>query len=208
MGLAALALVVLAFILYQRYQDQVFAPTEPAAPAPPAGDNAAPTPTAGTPATQEPAPAPLLLELQPDGLQLGGKLVTRETLLPVLRDLLGAPSRTNEIAQTGVTIYAYDRQGLLVYAQPGGGTNSLVLDCDATGGVNGTTSPFAGSLQLEGQQIRPAMNSEELVAIKGFNLKDSGSTGSVWNGRYHGLGLVFAYLKAPGRLSLITIDLK
>jgi hypothetical protein len=205
---AALALVVVAFVLYHRYQDKAFPPTEPAAPTPQAGDTAAPAATAVAPASQDTSPAPLLLELQPDGLHIAGNLVTRDNLLPALHNLLGVPTRTNQVAQTGVMIYAYDHQGLLVYAQPGGGTNSIVLDCEATGGVNGTTSPFAGSLKMENRVIRPDMDSQALAAIKEFGLKDSGGSGSVWNGRYHGLDLVFAYLKSPGHLSLIEIDLK
>lgn len=208
MGLAALALVALGFVLYQRYQNQAFAPAEPAASFYPADAAVVPGATSVAPTAQEPPPAPLLLELQPDGLRVAGKLATRETLLAVLAELLGSPTRTNEVVQTGVMIYAYDHHGLLVYAQPGGGTNSIVLDCDATGGVNGTTHPFAGSLKLEERFIRPDMNSEELTAIKALALQTPGGSGNVWNGRYHDLDLVFAYLKAPGHLSLIEIDLK
>lgn len=205
LGLAALALVVLAFVLYQRSQDNASSPPEPAAPAPPAGDTAPAAPVA--PASQNKSPAPLLLELQPDGLHIAGNLVTRDNLLPALHNLLGSPTRTNQVAQTGVMIYAYDHQGLLVYAQPGGGTNSIVLDCEATGGINGTTSPFAGSLKLKDQLIRPNLDAQALAAIKEFGLKDSGGSGSVWNGRYHGLDLAFTY-QSPGHLSLIEIDLK
>jgi hypothetical protein len=208
LGVVALALAALAFVLYQRYQDKAFAPTEPAAPIPQARDAAAPAATAVAPATAATSPAALLLELQPEGLRIAGKLVGRETLLPALRDLLGSPDRTNQVAQTGVMIYAYDRRGLLVYSQPGGGTNSIVLDCEATGGDNGTTSPFVGTVQIEDHVIRPDTDARTLTGIKQLGLGSPRTGGSVWGGRYHNLELVFAYLKSPRRLSLIEIDLK
>ena len=206
LGLAALALVALAFVLYQRSQERTFGPPEPEAPTPPASDTPSAAPVA--PASQNTSPAPQLLELQPDGLRIAGNLVTRDTLLPALNSLLGAPTRTNQVAETGAMIYAYDQQGLLLYLQPGGGTNSLVLDCDATGGVNGTTTPFAGSVRIGDREIRPDMDAQALASIAEVGLKESGGSGSVWNGRYHGLDLVFAYLRSPRHLSLIAIDLK
>jgi hypothetical protein len=148
------------------------------------------------------------LELQPDGLHLGGSLVTRGSVLTTVANLLGIPTRTNQVGQTDTVIYAYDRQGLLIYAQKGGGTNSIVLDCEGSGGTNGTTLPFTGSLKIEDQVIGPGTDSQALTAIKKLELNHPDTGGSVWGGRYSGLDLVFAYLKSPQRLSLIEIDLK
>ena len=148
------------------------------------------------------------MELQPDGLHLGGSLVTKGSVLTTVANLLGVPTRTNQAGQTDTVIYAYDRQGLLIYAQKGGGTNSIVLDCEAIGGANGTTFPFTGSLKVEDQVIGPGTDSQALTAIKKLELKHPGTGDSVWGGRYNDLDLVFAYLKSPQRLSLIEIDLK
>ena len=52
-------------------------------------------------ATHNGSPSPLVLELQPDGLRIGGSLVTRGNLLPAIANLLGVPTRTNQVAQTG-----------------------------------------------------------------------------------------------------------
>jgi len=154
------------------------------------------------------SPAPLALELRLDGLHIGGSLVTRSNVLPAVANLLGVPTRTNQVAQTGTVIYAYDHQGLLIYSQPGGGTNSIVLDCEAIGGANGTTSPFVGTLRIEGQVISLDTDSQTLAAIKQLGLGSPRPGGCVWGGRYNKLEMVFAYLKSPRRLSLIEIDLK
>jgi len=150
----------------------------------------------------------LALELRPDGLHLGGTLVTRDNLLTAVANLLGAASRTNQAKQTGTLIYAYDHEGLLIYSQPGGGANSIVLDCEASGGTHGSTSPFAGALAIDGQMIRADTDAPTLTAIKQLGLSHPGSHSGIWGGRYNNLELVFAYLKSPRRLSLIEIDLK
>jgi hypothetical protein len=162
---------------------------------------------AAVPSTNVPPP-PLMLELQPDGLHLGGSLVSAGNVLTAVASLLGVPTRTNQVGQTDTVIYAYDRQGLLIYAQKGRGTNSIVLDCEAIGGTNGTTFPFTGTLRIEDQVIGPGTDSQALAAIKQLALSRPGAGGSVWGGHYNGLDLVFAYLKSPQRLSLIEIDLK
>ena len=150
----------------------------------------------------------LVLELQPDGLHLGGSQVTRDNVLTVVANALGAATRTNQVAQTATVIYAYDRQGLLIYSQKGGGTNSIVLDCEASGGTHGTKFPFAGTLRIADQVIGPDTDSQTLTAIKTLGLKRLGGGGAIWGGHYNGLELVFAYLNSPRYLSLIEIDLK
>jgi hypothetical protein len=152
--------------------------------------------------------APLMLELRSEGLRIGGSLVTAANLLSTVAQSLGAPARTNQATQAGPVIYAYDNYGLLVYSQPGGRTNHIVLDCDATGGANGTTAPFVGTLKVEDQLIGPDTDSQTLAGIKKLGLSSSRSDGTIWGGRYNSLNLVFAYLKTPQRPSLIEIDLK
>jgi hypothetical protein len=151
---------------------------------------------------------PLVLELQPDGLHIGGSLVTGSNLLPALAKVLGAPTRTNQAGTAGTIIYAYDDHGLLIYSQAGGRTNHIVLDCEATGGANGTASPFAGTLKVEDQVIGPDTDSQTLAGIKALGLDNRKSGNSIWGGHYHSLGLIFAYLKSPEHPSLIEIDLK
>jgi hypothetical protein len=151
---------------------------------------------------------PVVLELQPDGLHFGGKLVTGDNLLSIVVDVLGAATRTNQAAPAGQVIYAYDRQGLLIYSQPGGLTNHIVLDCDAIGGPNGTTSPFAGTLKVEDQVIGPDTDSKTLASMKKLAIDSPKDGGTIWGGHYNSLGLIFAYLKSPQHPSLIEIDLK
>jgi hypothetical protein len=151
---------------------------------------------------------PLVLELLPDGLRIGGSLVTHGNLLPAIANLLGVPTRTNQVAQTGTVIYAYDQHGLLIYSQPRGGTNSIVLDCEASGGVNGTTSAFAGKLKVEDQVVGPDTDPQTLAGIKKLSLGNPRSGGTIWAGRYNNFEVVFAYLKSSRHLSLIEIDLK
>jgi hypothetical protein len=167
-----------------------------------------PAPATAARVARDSTSAPLVLELQPDGLRIGGSLVTGGNLLPAVANLLGAPTRTNQAAPAGTVIYAYDHHGLLIYSQPGGHTNHIVLDCEATGGANGTTSPFAGTLRVEDQVIGPDTDSQTLAGIKKLGLGSPTSGGTIWGGRYNTLELVFAYLKSPRHPSLIEIDLK
>ncbi len=208
LALVALAVVVVGLVLFQRFKANRGAGEEPGpAPNRPKATGTAPKAPATAVAPVVP-PTPLVLELQREGLRLGGRLLPRNNLLPAVCQLLGAPSRTNKVTRTGTVIYAYDPWGLLVYTQPDGKTNSIVLDCEANSGVNGTTSAFAGSLKVENRVIGPDMDSSQLAAIAALGLRHPGGSESVWNGRYHDLDLVFAYLKTPQRLSLIEIDFK
>jgi hypothetical protein len=200
----------LGVILFQRFHAN---PQPQAEPPPKAAmpnvDSAPPkAPAQAAPASQIVSPTALVLELQPDGLRLGGSLVTRGNVLAAVANLLGVPTRTNRVGQTDTVIYAYDHQGLLLYSPKGGGTNSIVLDYEATGGANGTTSPFTGTLRIEDRVVGPDTDSQTLTAIKTLGLKRPGGSSTIWGGRYNNLELVFAYLKSPRRLSLIEIDLK
>lgn len=208
--LVVLALLVVGLVVIVRHQNNnILRPQSEAAAATPPNKQTRPG-TPGYAARTEPAKsaAQLVLELQPDGLYLSGRNVTRENLLPAVVKLLGAPSRTNRVAQTGAIIYAYDRQGLLIYTQPGGGTTGIVLDCEATGGNAGTTSAFAGQLKVEDTVISPDTDSQTLTAIKKLPLNRRGRTSNVLTGRYGSFELVFAYVRSNQRLSLVEIDLK
>ncbi len=207
---AVLALVVVGIVVRQR---QLAAANSAEARMPGAPmtkvDGAAPRASAMAPALgKNPSHAALVLELQPDGLHIGGRHVTAETALAAIANSLGAATRTNQIGQSDTVIYAYDQQGLMVYSQKAGGTNSIVLDCEASGGTHGTLSPFTGAITVEGQVIRTDTDRQALIAIKHLDLSHTGSDNSIWGGRYHDLGLAFSYLKTPQRLSLIKIDLQ
>lgn len=198
------------FILIQRYKAATNAPEKQkpkaAIPKVDAIPRAAPTKAAAS--RQNVPSSPLVLELQPDGLHLGGSLVTPGNVLSAVAKSLGVATRTNRVGQTDTVIYTYDQQGLLIYSQKSGGTNSIILDCEASGGTHGTTPPFTGTLTVDGQVIRTDTDPQTLTAIKQLGLNHPGSHSGIWGGRYNGLDLVFAYLKSPQRLSLIEIDLK
>jgi hypothetical protein len=205
--LVGLAVVVVACVVYWRFRTPVTAPQE-TGPTPAKASPASPSTSGAANVKPSGSTTSLALELRSDGLHVGGSLVTRDNVLPAVAGLLGAPSRTNVVAGTGVTVYAYDPQGVLVYVQPGGRTNSIMLDCDATGGANGTTSAFTGTLKLEDQVIGPETDAKTLGSLKRLGLRSIKSDGSIWGGHYNTLELVFAYLKSPRRLSLIEIDLE
>jgi hypothetical protein len=198
--LICLAVVAVGVGLYLRYR-QPSLEHEPAAP------NSTGTGTIAKASAGLAAKAPVL-ELRPDGLHIGERMVRREDPLPAVVAALGTCSRTNKLGDDGATVYAYDQLGLLLYVQPKGRTNSIMLDCDATGGANGTTSAFAGTLKVDGQLIGANTDAQTLAACKPLGLSSVRSDGSIWSGRYRGLSLVFAYLKSPRHLSLIEIDLE
>ncbi len=209
-ALLFLVVVVVGSVLFQRYQPGAGSPAEQTSDTPGTSADRAPRegPAGAARPTDNASPTSLALELQSDGLRIRGKLVTRDNLLPTVVSLLGPPSRTNQVTQTKTVIYAYDRHGLLIYSQPGRGTNSVVLDCEASGGANGTTSPFTGTLRVEGQLIGSDTDSKTLAGIKQLGLGAPKADGTIWNGRYKDVDLVFAYLRSPGHPSLIELDLK
>jgi hypothetical protein len=205
-----LAVAVVGIVLFQRYHAEANSREDQrlkAASSTPAGARQ-PAPAAFAAATHVGLTTPLVLELQPDGLHIGGSLVTPGNLLPAIANLLGVPTRTNQVAQTGTVIYAYDQHGLLIYSQARGGTNSIVLDCEASGGVNGTTSAFAGKLKVEDQVVDSDTDPQTLAGIKKLGLGSPRSGGTIWGGRYNNFEVVFSYLKSAHHLSLIEIDLK
>lgn len=208
--LIGLAVLGAGIILFQRSHANPQPQEErPPKTAMPTGDSAPlKVPPSAAAASRNASLTPLALELLPDGLRLGGNLVTQDNVLPTVTSLLGVPTRTNRISETDTMIYAFDHQGLLLYSQKSGATNRIILDCEATGGIHGATSPFTGTLTIDGQVIRAGTDSRTLTAIKQLELKHTGGHSGIWGGRYRNLELVFAYLESPQRLSLIEIDLK
>jgi len=184
--------------------------TEPAA----AARNSQEAPRPGVPPAvkagtlQKPAAPGLALSLQSDGLRISGSLVTAGNVLACVHQVLGQPTRSIAAVQPDTIIYAYDDHGLLIYSAKGTKKDSIVLDCDAVGGANGTTSPFTGSLQVEDQVIRPDTDSKTLAAMPKLGLRNTAAGNAILSGRYNDLDLAFAYLKTPNRLSLIEIDLR
>jgi hypothetical protein len=145
------------------------------------------------------------LALDPDGVHIGRNLFAQGQVGRGLVGMLGAATRTNQLADSEL-IYAYDRQGLVIYSQPGGGEH-LVLDFDAMGGTNGAMCAFSGTLQIGGETIRADMDSQTLAGNQTLGLTNSVPDGTVLGGEYKGMGLVFAYFKSRQRLTLIQIDL-
>lgn len=154
------------------------------------------------------SPNQLVLELQPDGLYIGGSLVSRRNALQAVSQVIGAPTRTNHLEQPKQVIYAYDRHGLLVYSGEGAADDSILLDFDAMGGTHGTQLPFAGTLKVDKNLIHADTDAATLAAIKMLRLSNAGGDESTLRGRCSNLDLYFAYLKTPRRLSLIEINLK
>jgi hypothetical protein len=159
-------------------------------------------------ATSSPSSSDLVLELAPEGLRIGSSLITRQNALSTITGLLGLPTRTNRVDQPHKAIYAYDRQGILYYSSEGAGSDSIMLDCDAMGGTNGTKEAFAGVLKVEDNMIHVDTDADSLTAIKKLGLAKVAPDSVTFKGRCCSLDLYFGYLKSPARLSFIEIDLK
>jgi hypothetical protein len=195
----ACLVVVTAIVIFkhsQRTKDDGETPALASKPAPAASSK----PQAPT--------GPVVLEIQADGLHLGGTLLTRDAAWNHVAKFLGAATRTNRLAGGNRMIYAYDQHGILVYAEQGAGTDSIVLDFDGLGGTNGAASPFQGTFKIEDRPIKADTDTMALSAIKQLGLKEPGADAGIFGGQYNGLELIFAYLKTPKRLSLVEISLK
>lgn len=177
-----------------------------------ANSSAAARNTPPAPATTQPvgqrSSAELVLDFQPDGLRINGGLVVAGDIPASVSKVLGVPKRSFAGDEPDTMVYAYDQQGLLVYSGNGASKNTIILDCEGSGGENGTTSPFTGSIKVQNQVIRPGTDSKTLAAIDGLGLSNPGIEGGIWTGRYLNMNLAFAYLNTSKRLSLIEIDFK
>jgi hypothetical protein len=156
----------------------------------------------------KPLPMRVDLVLCQDGPLLSGQLLARSNTLEVLRQVFGAPARTNQLAPSGQASYAYDRQGILVYSRQGGGYESIVFDFEALGGPHGTEVPFTGSLQIEGTSIRSDTSTQSLQGIRSLGLTRSTVEGASFPAHYQDLHLYFSYRQDRQQLRSIEIDLK
>jgi hypothetical protein len=165
------------------------------------------------PGRSRPADEPLpssraVLELQTDGLHAGDALVTASNALRALSGVFGPPTRTNRLDQMGRVIYAYDHDGILLYAGQGAGGDSVVLDYDGVGGTNGTLLPFAGTIKVGDRAIQAKTRSSDLTTIPQLNLNNPENTSGTFRAHCNHLEVTFAYLNGPTRLSLVEINLK
>lgn len=149
----------------------------------------------------------LLIELRRDGLRVGGNSLNRTNAFDVLLAVLGEPSRTNHVPGSDTQIYAYDRHGVLLYADDSGRSDSVVLYFEAVGGASGAETPFSGDFQIAGNAIAGSTDSGSLRSLPRLDLTER-VTNSIYAGNCDGFNLNFIYLKSPDRLSLVQIDLK
>jgi hypothetical protein len=161
-------------------------------------------------AVQGTASENLMLEIRPDGLLVCGRPASSTNVLETLTKLLGPPTRVHHLDDQNAakSIYAYDKQGLLYYSQPGAGADCIVIDFDAVGGTNGATTPFPGTLKIGHAAIPAQTDRNALVAIKELGISDPGADVGILRSRYNNFELYFAYLKNPRRLSLVEINLR
>ena len=150
------------------------------------------------------------LTLGPNGLRLNtslsgeGSLLTREGSYDVLAALLGAPTRTNHTEVQ--TIYAFDRQGLLLYVQPDRTAAWLVVDFAGQGEDNGAEAPFAGSLTLHDVVIQADTERHALADNQALGLTNAAS--DTLAGGAGGVHLTFDFSKPRERISTVIIDWK
>ena len=87
-----------------------------------------------------------VFELDKQGLRLGDRSLTKTTIIPELTKVFGAPTRTNQVDTANRNVYAYDKQGLLVYLDKNGLAEMVVLDFSGLDGVVGAAQPCRGEL--------------------------------------------------------------
>jgi hypothetical protein len=155
------------------------------------------------------SPSDVELEIRTNGIHLGGVILTPKEAWRTVTKFLGTPTQTNRFHGDKL-IYAFANHGVLLYSEPNAETDSVVVDFEGVGGINGTASPFRGKLSVEDQVINSDTAPRALLAMKqlGFKEPESPEEG-FFAGQYHDLELVFAYqLKNPKKLSQLEISLK
>jgi hypothetical protein len=155
----------------------------------------------------KPAPIRVDLVLRQEGFLLNGRLLARTNALQVLRQVLGAPTRTNQLGSSGRTISSYDRHGLLVYSRQDG-DETIVFDFEALGGPHGTEAPFTGSLLIEATSISADTPAQSLQGIQSLELIRSSDEGASFSARCQDLHLYFMYQQDRQRLRSLAIDFK
>ncbi|HVV01136.1 MAG TPA: hypothetical protein VHH88_07210 [Verrucomicrobiae bacterium] len=150
----------------------------------------------------------LLISLLPDGLHIEDRKAASSTLLKTLVELLGAPGRTNRLAEVKRTVYAFDDQGLLLYAGDDSQAESLVLDFMAGGGPTGAMRPFHGRFKIADHEIPRGASPAELMALKEVHLQKPPQDTTVFGGNSFGIPLLFSYFTVSNQISVIEIDLR
>jgi hypothetical protein len=151
-------------------------------------------------------PKAISIGIEPNGLRLCGNSITRENFLTGIFEILGPPSRTNQVEKADHIIYAYDSCGLLVFSPKDSGHRSLVLDFDGSDGDAGTKKAFVGAFKVNNHVVQANTDAATLGLIKELDLQAPKSASGIFHAQYGKLDLVFGYLKTPERLSLVEID--
>jgi len=146
----------------------------------------------------------LSVEVESGNVRIGEIALSRKNALKTLSEVAGAPTRTNRVDE--LTIYAFDKQGILLYADKQAGKDWLLLYFEPVGGTNGAQNPFLGTLMIRSNPVTTTTASKSLAAIPQLELSETAT--NVFSAKCDGLGLSFAYLKTPDRLSLVQIDLE
>jgi hypothetical protein len=148
------------------------------------------------------------LEIQQDELRLCNNSIARENFLSTIFNILGTPSRTNQVEKLEQVVYAYDQYGLLIYSPRNTRKCSIVLDFEAIDGPAGTRNPFVGVFKINGNALHVTTDAASLALISELGLEPAKSSSGILRAQIGGLELVFAYFKTPERLSLAEIDFK
>ena len=151
-------------------------------------------------------PAALQIQITQAGLRIGGASVSRANALGVIASVLGRPTRTNSIGAANQFVYAFDSHGLLVYPEKEPGRDSIVIDFEASGGTNGATKPFPGTLKIEDRVVSAGSSSKALGSLGKSGANGGGATSGIFSLKYDRFSLIFAYLTSPDHLSSVEID--
>ena len=145
------------------------------------------------------------MEVRTDGLYLDGARLTRAQAWANIAKALGSPTRTNEFMKGPRKIFAYDHHGILLYGESPEATDSIVVDFEGSGGTNGTSHPFPGSLQVVGHAIENGKDSAS--AMRELKLNKPKPDSLVFSAEYDGTDVIFSY-DNPKKLSIVEIVLK
>jgi hypothetical protein len=157
-----------------------------------------------TPAQNRPSRATLSMEVRADGLYLSGTLLTKEQAWGNVTKVFGYPNRTNQCVAGDKQVFAYDQLGILLYGKCPVETESIVVDFDGSGGTNGTSKPFLGSLQVAGYSIRAYTDSASITRELKLQPKPDSL---IISAEYRGTDVIFSY-DSPEKLSIVEIGLK
>jgi hypothetical protein len=148
-----------------------------------------------------------IVELGSAGLRVEGHQVVATNALSVLQKALGPPSRTNWVASSSTVLYAFDRQGILLFAPRNTQPNGLLLDFEGEGGEYGTQAPFSGVLRIGTQEIHSQTPASILRSNPELTLTNAPSDGRILAGRCNGFETICSFLKSADRLSSVEIRL-